>query len=91
MDFSEIGAWWLGWIVLAVVMLLFAGLIGLFPMHLPKKKPENSMNARNVDEFEMDGERTHTQSSGIVATPDANENNRREKSKDEEVSLKSKF
>lgn len=33
-----LGAWWLGWIILGFSMLFFAGLIGLFPKHLPKKK-----------------------------------------------------
>ncbi|XP_055326118.1 solute carrier organic anion transporter family member 74D-like [Sitodiplosis mosellana] len=33
-----LGAWWLGWILLGVLMFIFAGLIGLFPKHLPKKK-----------------------------------------------------
>lgn len=32
------GAWWLGWIILGFAMLFFAGLIGMFPKHLPKKK-----------------------------------------------------
>lgn len=33
-----LGAWWLGWIALGALMFVFAGLIGMFPKHLPKKK-----------------------------------------------------
>ncbi|XP_065073766.1 solute carrier organic anion transporter family member 74D [Ochlerotatus camptorhynchus] len=33
-----LGAWWLGWIILGVAMLIFAALIGLFPKDLPAKK-----------------------------------------------------
>lgn len=33
-----LGAWWLGWIILGFSMLFFAGSIGMFPKHLPKKK-----------------------------------------------------
>lgn len=35
---SPLGAWWLGWIILGFLMFIFAGLIGLFPKHLPKKR-----------------------------------------------------
>lgn len=34
-----LGAWWLGWIILGVAMLIFAVLIGLFPKELPKNNP----------------------------------------------------
>lgn len=33
-----LGAYWLGWNILGTFMLLFAGLIGLFPKNLPRKK-----------------------------------------------------
>ncbi|XP_067623992.1 solute carrier organic anion transporter family member 74D [Eurosta solidaginis] len=36
-----LGAWWFGWMILGTLMVLFSGLIGLFPKRLPKKKPEN--------------------------------------------------
>lgn len=32
------GAWWLGWIILGIAMILFAVLVGLFPRDLPKRK-----------------------------------------------------
>lgn len=32
-----LGAWWFGWIILGTLMILFSGLIGLFPKELPKK------------------------------------------------------
>ncbi|KAJ1528035.1 hypothetical protein ONE63_007956 [Megalurothrips usitatus] len=31
-----LGAWWLGWIVLAVLLFLFASVLGLFPRTLPR-------------------------------------------------------
>lgn len=31
-----LGAWWFGWILLGSAMLVFAGLIGMFPKELPK-------------------------------------------------------
>ena len=44
-----LGAWWLGWILLGALMFIFAGLIGLFPKHLPKKE--------RAIEYEIDGEK----------------------------------
>ncbi|XP_071441837.1 solute carrier organic anion transporter family member 74D [Hetaerina americana] len=32
-----LGAWWLGWIILTVALLVFSVLIAMFPRHLPKK------------------------------------------------------
>lgn len=32
------GAYWLGWNILGALMFVFAGLVGLFPKNLPKKK-----------------------------------------------------
>lgn len=34
-----LGAWWLGWVFIGLVMLVFAVLIGMFPKKLPKKGP----------------------------------------------------
>lgn len=34
-------AWWLGWVFLGIAMLLVAGLVGLFPKELPKKRKQN--------------------------------------------------
>ncbi|XP_075153050.1 organic anion transporting polypeptide 33Ea [Haematobia irritans] len=34
-----LGAWWFGWTILGTLMILFSGLIGLFPKELPKKSP----------------------------------------------------
>jgi cytochrome bd-type quinol oxidase subunit 2 len=36
-DTRWLGAWWLGWIFLGLVMLVFAALISLFPRMLPPK------------------------------------------------------
>ncbi|XP_011185747.2 solute carrier organic anion transporter family member 74D [Zeugodacus cucurbitae] len=36
-----LGAWWFGWMILGTLMVLFSGLIGLFPKQLPKMKPEH--------------------------------------------------
>lgn len=44
-----LGAWWLGWLLLGTLMFIFAGLIGMFPKHLPKKV--------KTDEPEIDGEK----------------------------------
>jgi len=33
-----LGAWWLGWIILAATMGMFAVLIAMFPRDLPKSK-----------------------------------------------------
>lgn len=47
---SITGAWWLGWLILGSAMFIFAGLIGLFPKNLPKKK-------KIAVEYEIDGEK----------------------------------
>ena len=31
-----LGAWWLGWIILAILLFIFAGIIALFPKTLPR-------------------------------------------------------
>lgn len=31
-----LGAWWLGWIILALVIFIFASLLALFPKTLPR-------------------------------------------------------
>lgn len=49
-----LGAWWLGWILLGTIMFIFAGLIGLFPKHLPKK--DNAKHITKQGE-ENDGEK----------------------------------
>ncbi|XP_035914777.1 solute carrier organic anion transporter family member 74D [Anopheles stephensi] len=36
-----LGAWWLGWILLGVAMIIFALLIGMFPKEIPKR-PKSS-------------------------------------------------
>lgn len=33
-----LGAWWLGWVIIGVLMLMFSFFIGLFPKTLPKRK-----------------------------------------------------
>lgn len=33
-----LGAWWIGWMFLGSVLLLFSGLLGIFPKTLPKKQ-----------------------------------------------------
>ncbi|XP_058446034.1 solute carrier organic anion transporter family member 74D [Malaya genurostris] len=43
-----LGAWWLGWIILGLAMLIFAVLIGLFPKDLPVKKKEISRPKSNM-------------------------------------------
>ncbi|XP_058819786.1 solute carrier organic anion transporter family member 74D [Topomyia yanbarensis] len=43
-----LGAWWLGWIILGLAMLVFAALIGLFPKDLPAKKKEISRPKSNM-------------------------------------------
>lgn len=46
------GAWWMGWIVLGVSMIVFAFMIGLFPRDLPKKSKDKSLaeNDREKDD-----------------------------------------
>ncbi|KAF4523686.1 hypothetical protein B566_EDAN006057 [Ephemera danica] len=41
-----VGAWWLGWLILGSAMLLFAGLISLFPRHLP---PPSKRETKRLD------------------------------------------
>lgn len=80
-----LGAWWLGWIILGVVTLLFAGLIGLFPMHLPKK--HKRMRKTSVNQYELaskESKITHEQNVAIADKQDV-------KGKDDEVNLKSKY
>ncbi|XP_055644235.1 solute carrier organic anion transporter family member 74D isoform X2 [Toxorhynchites rutilus septentrionalis] len=43
-----LGAWWLGWIILGIAMLIFAALIGLFPKELPSNKVENKRPSSNM-------------------------------------------
>ncbi|XP_037958813.1 solute carrier organic anion transporter family member 74D-like [Teleopsis dalmanni] len=37
-DQRWLGAWWFGWMFLGTLMILFSGLIGLFPKELPKRR-----------------------------------------------------
>ncbi|XP_053662574.1 solute carrier organic anion transporter family member 74D [Anopheles marshallii] len=39
-----LGAWWLGWILLGVAMIIFAFLIGMFPKEIPKKTKSGESN-----------------------------------------------
>uniref|UniRef100_A0A8W7PKR6 Solute carrier organic anion transporter family member n=1 Tax=Anopheles coluzzii TaxID=1518534 RepID=A0A8W7PKR6_ANOCL len=39
-----LGAWWLGWILLGVAMIIFAFLIGMFPKEIPKKSKQADTN-----------------------------------------------
>uniref|UniRef100_A0A182PDY0 Solute carrier organic anion transporter family member n=1 Tax=Anopheles epiroticus TaxID=199890 RepID=A0A182PDY0_9DIPT len=41
-----LGAWWLGWILLGVAMIIFALLIGMFPKEIPKKSKPTDANAK---------------------------------------------
>uniref|UniRef100_A0A182JNE0 Solute carrier organic anion transporter family member n=1 Tax=Anopheles christyi TaxID=43041 RepID=A0A182JNE0_9DIPT len=41
-----LGAWWLGWILLGVAMIIFAFLIGMFPKEIPKKSKTADPNAK---------------------------------------------
>lgn len=45
-----LGAWWLGWLVLGIAMFLFAGLMAMFPRHLPKKNKVRNMALTTVQE-----------------------------------------
>ncbi|XP_031619006.1 solute carrier organic anion transporter family member 74D-like [Contarinia nasturtii] len=38
-DHRWMGAWWLGWILVGILMFIFAGIIGLFPKSLKKENP----------------------------------------------------
>lgn len=53
-----LGAWWLGWIVLGVVMLVFAVLIGMFPKELPRnsntKDEDTGIKVRASDDSALD-------------------------------------
>lgn len=51
-----LGAWWLGWILLGALMFLFAGFIGMFPKHLPKKKKVQSDQEKCNQVFEVTGD-----------------------------------
>lgn len=44
-----LGAWWLGWILLGVVMLVFAFLIGMFPKELPKTPPPGTVTDEPIE------------------------------------------
>ncbi|XP_049283099.1 solute carrier organic anion transporter family member 74D [Anopheles funestus] len=41
-----LGAWWLGWILLGVAMIIFAFLIGMFPKEIPKKPKSVESNTK---------------------------------------------
>ncbi|CAO1338045.1 unnamed protein product [Diamesa tonsa] len=45
-----LGAWWFGWVFLGFAMIIVAGLIGLFPKELPKKRNGTAAMADNVDD-----------------------------------------
>lgn len=55
-----LGAWWLGWIILGVLMFIFAGLIALFPQNLPRKKRMKNVaiDTRQFGEKLEDGRHT---------------------------------
>lgn len=43
-----LGAWWLGWIILAVTMGMFAVLIAMFPRDLPKSENTSKQVIRTL-------------------------------------------
>lgn len=45
-----LGAWWLGWIIIGIVMLVLAVLIGMFPENLPRK-------SKKIDDCSTDAEK----------------------------------
>ncbi|XP_031619261.1 solute carrier organic anion transporter family member 74D-like [Contarinia nasturtii] len=47
-DQRWMGAWWVGWLLIGVLMFIFSGVIGLFPKSLKK--------AKTVEKHEMDEE-----------------------------------
>lgn len=53
-----LGAWWFGWILLGVAMLLFSWLIGMFPKELPKLREQRRRTelerAQNMHEAATD-------------------------------------
>lgn len=68
-----LGAWWIGWMFLGSFLLLFSGLLGIFPKTLPKKpKPFHSEVPRvlRVDEICEDNESHLTKCYASNATLD---------------------
>ncbi|CAO1337195.1 unnamed protein product [Diamesa serratosioi] len=45
-----LGAWWFGWVFLGFAMIVVAGLIGLFPKELPKKRNGTAALDENADD-----------------------------------------
>ncbi|XP_034248496.1 solute carrier organic anion transporter family member 74D [Thrips palmi] len=51
-----LGAWWLGWIILAVLLFLFASVLGLFPRTLPRAAARRLHAQQDKDAKGEDGE-----------------------------------
>lgn len=51
-----LGAWWFGWVILGTIMVVFSGLIGLFPKELPKEIQQDcrSSHLPRILQMEMD-------------------------------------
>ncbi|XP_031636084.1 solute carrier organic anion transporter family member 74D-like [Contarinia nasturtii] len=52
-DQRWMGAWWVGWLLIGVLMFIFSGVIGLFPKSLKKEK--------TVEKHEMDEEKCESE------------------------------
>lgn len=66
-----LGAWWFGWILLGVAMLLFSWLIGMFPKELPKMRlRRHQLEAATVaEELEEEAEQQRMFGNGHVRGP----------------------
>ena len=62
MNYRWLGAWWLGWIILAILLFLFASILALFPKTLPRaaarrilalQKNKSASNMNGVQEPEL--------------------------------------
>lgn len=40
----ELGAWWLGWVIFGICMLILAGLIGMFPENLKNAQADAELS-----------------------------------------------
>ncbi|KAK3908294.1 Solute carrier organic anion transporter family member 74D [Frankliniella fusca] len=59
-----LGAWWLGWIILAVLLFLFASVLGLFPKTLPRAAARRAA-AKEVKDKEGGGAEEHESSASL--------------------------
>ncbi|CAH0386215.1 unnamed protein product [Bemisia tabaci] len=63
-----LGAWWIGWLVLAAIHVVTACLLGLYPKHLPRALARKHYNKRRAYLHEKSSEHTRASFQDLVQT-----------------------